>query len=148
MKVYHLLSTNSPYKKDDFVTGIVYDEIDTFGIFVAVDHRYSAMLPKNELFSPLKIGDIIKARVVEVREDGKLTLSLREKSHVQMDQDAELIMNKLTVAGGFLPYHDKSDAESIKAEFHISKNAFKRAIGKLYKSGKITLSDDGIKLIK
>jgi predicted RNA-binding protein (virulence factor B family) len=148
MKVYHLLSSISPYHKDDIVSGIVYDEIDSFGIFVAVDNCYSAMLPKNELFSPVKIGDIIKARVVDVREDGKLTLSLREKSHVQMDKDAELIVNKLTAAGGFLPYHDKSDAESIKAEFNISKNAFKRAIGKLYKSGNITLSDEGIELIK
>ncbi len=147
MKVYQLLSSNSPYKKDDMVSGIVYDEIDAFGIFVAVDNRYSAMLPKNELFSPVKIGDIIKARVAEVREDGKLTLSLRDKSYVQMDKDAETIMNKLTAAGGFLPYHDGSDAEAIKAEFRISKNAFKRAIGKLYKSGNIILSEDGIRLV-
>lgn len=148
MKVYHQLSTNSPYKKDDMVSGIVYDEIDAFGIFVAVDNRYSAMLPKNELFSPIKIGDVIKARVTEVREDGKLTLSLREKSYVQMDKDADLIMAKLTAAGGFLPYHDKSDTEAIKAEFKISKNAFKRAIGRLYKSGNIILSEDGIRLTK
>ena len=148
MKVYHLLSTNSPYKKDDMVTGIVYDEIDAFGVFVAVDNQYSAMLPKNELFSPVKIGDTVKARVVEVREDGKLTLSLREKSHVQMDTDAGTIMTKLSAAGGFLPYHDGSDPEAIKKEFNISKNAFKRAIGKLYKAGTITISEDGIHSVK
>ncbi len=148
MKVYSLLSANSPYKKDDIVSGIIYDEIDTFGIYVAVDNRYSAMLPKNEIISSVKIGDIIKARVVEVREDGKLTLSLREKSYIQMDKDAEEILKKLKAAGGFLPYHDGTDAATIKAEFEISKNAFKRAIGKLYKSGNIIISENGIRLSK
>ncbi len=147
MKVYHLLSSHSPYKKDDLVSGIVYDEIEAFGIFIAVDNRYSAMLPKNEIFSPIRIGDMVKARVVEVREDGKLTLSLREKSHMQMDTDAEDILKKLKAAGGFLPFHDGSDAEVIKAEFRISKNAFKRAIGKLYKSGNITITEEGIRLV-
>lgn len=146
MKVYDLLSKTSPYKKNDFVTGIVYDEIDSFGIFVAVDNQYSGMLPKNEIFSPVKIGDTIKARVINVREDGKLTLSLREKSHIQMDTDADMIIKKLTSAGGSLPYHDGSDPEVIKQEFKISKNAFKRAIGKLYKDGIIQITEEGIKL--
>lgn len=146
MKVYDLLSTDSPYKKDDVVTGIIYDNIETFGAFVAVDYKYSAMLPKNELFSPVNIGDKIQARVIQVREDGKLTLSLREKSYLQMDSDSELILERLKSAGGFLPYHDKTDPEIIKTEINISKNAFKRAIGRLYKAGTITITDDGIRL--
>ncbi len=148
MKVYDTLSKTSPYKKDDMVTGIIYDEIDSFGIFVAVDNKYSAMLPKNEVFTPVKIGDIVKARVINVREDGKLTLSLREKAHVQMDADADLILTKLQAAEGYLPYNDASDPEKIKREFKISKNAFKRAIGKLYKAGTIQITDDGIRLSK
>lgn len=148
MKVYDSLIKTSPYKKDDIVTGIIYDEIDSFGIFVAVDNKYSAMLPRNEVFTPVKIGDIVKARVLNVREDGKLTLSLREKSHVQMDTDADLILTKLQTAGGYLPYNDATDPEKIKGEFKISKNAFKRAIGKLYKAGTIQITDDGIRLSK
>jgi predicted RNA-binding protein (virulence factor B family) len=148
MKVYDSLSKTSPYKKDDMVTGIIYDEIDSFGIFVAVDNKYSAMLPRNEVFTPVKIGDIVKARVINVREDGKLTLSLREKAHVQMDTDADLILAKLQTAEGYLPFNDDSDPEKIKAEFKISKNAFKRAIGKLYKAGNIQITDDGIRLSK
>lgn len=146
MKVYDLLETSSPYKKDDMVTGFVYDEIDAFGLFIAVDNRYSAMLPKNELFSSVKIGDTIDARVINVREDGKLTLSLREKSYLQIDQDSELIFARLNAAGGFLPFGDHSDPESIKKEFKMSKNAFKRAIGKLYKAGTIVITDEGIRL--
>lgn len=146
-KVYELLQTDSPYKKDDMVTGIIYDELDTYGVFVAVDNKYSAMLPKNELFSTYKIGDIIKARVINVREDGKLTLSLREKAHVQMDTDSILIMTKLKAEGGFLPFNDSSAPEEIKAEFKLSKNAFKRAIGGLYKAGSISITEDGIRLL-
>lgn len=147
MKVYDLLSEDAPYQKDDMVTGTVYEEIESYGVFVAVDNKYSAMIPKNELFSSLKVGDAIKARVINVRPDGKLTLSLREKSYVQMDSDSELIMKKLKASGGFLPFNDNSSPEEIKDEFKLSKNAFKRAIGKLYKTGAITLTEEGIRLV-
>jgi predicted RNA-binding protein (virulence factor B family) len=147
MKVYDLLSTDSTYKNGDTVTGIIYEELDTYGVFVAVDNKFSAMLPKNELFASVKIGDTIHARVINVREDGKLTLSLREKAYVQMDADSEMIMTKLKACVGFLPYNDSSDPEDIKTEFKISKNAFKRAIGKLYKAGSIIITDDGIRLV-
>ena len=147
MKVYDYLITDSDYKKDDIVTGIIYEKIDNFGVFVAVDYKYSAMIPNNELFRPLKVGDLITARVIEVKDDGKLSLSLRKKSYVQIDHDAEMIIEKLKEAGGFLPYHDRSDANEIKEFFHISKNAFKRAIGRLYKTATITISEDGIRLL-
>lgn len=147
MKVYHLLSTNSTYKKDDMVTGIVYDIIEEFGIYVAVDNMYSAMIPKNEHFSIVKIGDIIQARVVSVLPDGKLDLSLREKSYIQMDADSEIIMKKLKASGGSMPFNDSSTPEDIKNEFKMSKNAFKRAIGGLYKTGAIIITDKGIQLI-
>ncbi len=147
MKVYDDLSTDSPYQKDEAVTGFVYEAIEAFGLFVAVDHKYSAMLPKNEVFSPIKVGDTIQARVIQVREDGKLTLSTRQKAYLQMDSDTEMILEKLKKADGFLPFHDGSAPEEIKSEFNISKNAFKRAIGRLYKSGTITITEEGIQLI-
>lgn len=144
MKVYELLQTASPYKKDEMVTGIVYEILESFGAFVAVDNKYSAMIPNNQLFSPLKVGEVVHGRIQNVREDGKLTISLREKAHIQMDSDATIIMDELKAADGFLPFHDKSDPEQIKARFHISKNAFKRAIGRLYKAGAITITENGI----
>ncbi len=147
MKVYEVLSTESPYKKDDMVTGIVYDELEAFGVFVAVDNKYSAMIPKNELFSNIKIGNTIHARVINIRPDGKLTLSLREKSYLQRNSDSDMILVKLKASEGFLPYNDNTAAEVIKNEFKISKNAFKKAIGKLYKEGAIKITDDGIRLI-
>ncbi len=148
MKVYDLLSLTSPYQKDDMVDGIVYESIESFGVFVAVDHKYSAMIPNNELYRRFRIGETVHARVIQVREDGKLTLSLREKSHIQMDADSAMITERLNAAGGFLPFSDSTDAEIIRKEFRISKNAFKRAIGRLYKAGIISITDDGIRSLK
>lgn len=148
MKVYDLLSTDSTYQVDDMVTGIVYEYLDAYGAFVAVDNKYSALIPKQELYNKAMVGETITARVIEVREDGKLTLSPRQKSYLQMDTDSAFIMEKLQDAEGFLPYHDKSDAEEIKEVFHLSKNAFKRAIGRLYKSGAISIEENGIRAIK
>lgn len=147
MKVYDLLSTGAPYKKDDAVTGIVYEILDSFGVFVAVDNKYSAMIPHNEIFVPIKIGDSITGRITQVRDDGKLTISLREKSYIQMDSDAVMIMDKLKAADGILPYNDKSDPADIKSTFNLSKNSFKRAIGRLYKAGAITITEDGIRIV-
>ncbi|MCI8408540.1 MAG: RNA-binding protein [Lachnospiraceae bacterium] len=148
MKIYDFLSTGSPYKKEDMVTGRVYETSDNFGVFVAVDNQYSALIPKQEVFKPLYPGMEIMARVSNVREDGKLTLSLREKSFIQMDEDAKIIYERLSASPkGMLPFHDKSNAEIIKREFHLSKNAFKRAIGRLMKEGKIRIEKDGIYLL-
>lgn len=144
MKVYDYLSTDSPYVKDDRVTGTVYEIINTIGAFVAVDNKYAGYIPLSDIYGTTKAGDVITARVDEVREDGKLTLKLREKAYIQMDADSALIYEKLQAAGGHLPYHDKTSPEVIKKEFGLSKNAFKRAIGRLYKQGKISLSDKGI----
>ena len=130
------------------VAGTIYDISDKFGAFVAVDNKYSALIPAHELFRDVQIGQRIHARVKEVRPDGKLTLSIREKTHFQMDKDCSLIMKHLEALGGFLPFHDKSSPESIKREFQLSKAAFKRAIGRLYKNKAITISDDGIHIIR
>ncbi len=148
MKVYDYLDCNSPYHKNDRVMGIVYEILDSFGAFVAVDNRYCALIPTKELYRPLKVGDSVEARVTQVKEDGKLDLSIREKSYIQLDDDAEMIFVKLQEAGGFLPFHDKTDSEIIKAQFGFSKNAFKRAIGRLMKEGRITISDTGITEIR
>ena len=147
MDLYSRLSLLSPYQKDDMVKGTVYQVHEQFGAYVAVDNKYSALVPKKELHCELKPGDEIEARVLEVKEDGKLDLSLRQKAYVQMDADSALILDKLKQAGRSLPYHDKSSAEEIKKEFNLSKAAFKRAIGRLYKERAIVIEKDGIRLV-
>ena len=146
MKLYPYLRTDSPYHKDDRVTGRVYETSNNFGAFVAVDDVYSGLIPKKDLFYPLAPMQSVEARIAAVLPDGKLTLTLREKAHVQMEGDAALVLSALRSAGGFLPYHDKSSAEDIKARFSLGKNAFKRAIGHLYRDRLITIDEDGIRL--
>lgn len=145
MHVYDYLSGNAPYQKDDRVDGIVYETIEEFGTYVAVDNIYSAMIPRREVVNILRPGTRVNARVTNVLPDGRLELSLREKAYLQMDTDSAHIMELLKEAGGFLPYHDKSNPEAIKAKFGLTKNAFKRAIGHLYKSGLIVIEETGIR---
>ena len=144
MKIYDYLSCESPYKKGDKVHGRIYEITDSFGCFVAVDDEFSALIPHNEMTRELKVGEEVDARVKEVTEEGKLTLSLQEKVKVQMGMDAERIYSRLEEAGGYLPFHDKTSPEIIKREFQISKAAFKRAIGRLMKQKKIQIKEDGI----
>ena len=148
MNVYNYLKPNHPYKKEDHVTGTIYETSKNFGAFVAVDNQYPGLIPKKELVSPLVPGDIVHARITSLREDGKMNLSLREKSYKQIGSDSELIYQELVNHNGFLPLHDKSSPEEIKKVLHLSKASFKRAVGHLLKEKKIELTENGICLIK
>lgn len=144
MRVYELLSKDSPYNKDDEVQGIIYDISDNFGAFVAVDNQFSALIPKKESFGNLKVGQVVHARVTAVKPDGKLDLSIKDKIPMQMDKDAEMILKKMEKLGGELPFTDKADPEIIKKEFQMSKNAFKRAVGRLLKEKKVEITEKTI----
>lgn len=148
MKVYELLRKDSPYQKDDEVEGIIYDTSEKFGIFVAVDNRFSALIPKKEAYGNLRVGKSVHARVAAVKPDGKLDLSIRDKIPMQMDKDAELILKKIESYGGKLPFTDKADPERIKKEFNLSKNAFKRAVGRLLKEKKVEIGENSITICK
>lgn len=146
MKVYDLLRQDSPYQKDDMVEGIVYDTSAEFGVFVAVDNQYSALIPKKEAQGKWKVGQVVKARVTEVKADGKLDLSVRDKIPMQMSKDADMIWERIKEYGGELPFNDKADPEVIQNEFGLSKNAFKRAVGRLLKEDKIVIGEKNIKV--
>ena len=146
MKVYHHLKLDSPYKKDDRVNGLVYEISDNFGAFVAVDDMYSGLIAKKEFFGNVKVGDRITARVVAVKEDGKLDLSIREKALTQILIDAEKVLQVIESFDGALPFNDKANPEVIKREMQMSKNEFKKAVGHLLKSGKIEITEKSIRL--
>ncbi len=143
--LYGLLSMDSPYQKDDMVTGRVYEFSSNFGTFIAVDDCYSAMIPVHEDCSMLQIGDVIEAKVANVKPDGKLDLTRREKAYVQMDADAEKVMQIIESYNGELPFNDKASSEVIRHETKLSKNAFKRAVGRLYKERRIEITENGIR---
>ena len=145
MNVYENLRNDSPYQKDDRVTGRVYETSNQFGAFVAVDDLYSALIPKKELYGEVELGKSVSARVVQVQEDGRLVLSIREKAYIQIDQDAEKILELLDSYEGALPFTDKASPEVIKYETGMSKNEFKRAVGHLLKAGKIQIGEKSIR---
>ena len=141
------LRADSPYQKDDMVTGIAYVVKRDFGALVAVDNKYAGFIPENEYFRPIKIGEELKdLRVIKVREDGKLDLSLRQLAHKQMQDDAGLILETMYKNQGVLPLNDKSHPGAIQRKLHISKRAFKRAVGQLLKEGKVEQTEWGLRL--
>ncbi len=148
MKVYPYLSTESPYAAEDEVTGMIYEISPNFGAFVAVDDKYSALIAKKELYGELKVLQQVTARVVKVKEDGKLDLSIRQKAHLQMDTDAQRLLELLSENGGKLPIGDKSAPELIREWTGMSKNEFKRAEGRLYKERKIQVAPEQITLVR
>lgn len=145
MKVYPYLSSQSPYQKDAWVEGRVYEINENLGVFVAVDDKYFGLIPIKEVYDKCQPGEVVKARVTKVREDGKLDLSLREKAYLQMNSDVEHILKVIDEFDGVLPFNDRVSPEIIKREFHLSKNAFKRAIGHLLKEGKIEITEKSIR---
>ena len=148
MKVYPLLRTDSPYQKNDMVRGTVYGISREVGVFVAVDDRYSALIPRREVYGRMFIGQQVEARVADVKADGKLDLSVRGRIPEQMDADAQQIMERIEKNGGCLPFTDKADPERIKMEFGMSKAAFKRAVGRLLKQGKVTIDENQGKILQ
>ena len=135
MEIKDALKSNSPYKKGDRVTGTVY-HVGKSGVLVAVDDTYDGRIPKQEMKGIYHAGDTVEVRVANVLDDGKLTLSLRDFAHVQMLQDSDVLLGLMEEMGGKLPVGDKSDPEEIKRLTGLTKKAFKRAVGKLYKEGK------------
>lgn len=147
MKTNRILSSNSPYKVDDKVHGIIYRINKDMGAFVAVDNKYDAMIPKKELYWTYRIGDKIEARVTKVRDDGKLALSLREKGQIQTDEDVINVLTKMIKNGGVLMLNDNSSPDEIKNQLNMSKGAYKKVIGRLLKDKKIEIIEKGIKLL-
>lgn len=146
MKIHRYLKEADKYQKDDMVRGIIYEMNSELGAFVAVENEFYGLIPKKEIHKTMQVGDEITARVTEVREDGKLNLSPNKKAYMQMDEDAETILKVIEEYDGVLPYGEKVSPEIIARDFGLSKNAFKRGVGRLYKEGKIDIEEKSIKI--
>ncbi|MBQ8640283.1 MAG: S1 RNA-binding domain-containing protein [Lachnospiraceae bacterium] len=148
MRIYDYLQPNDRYQVGDQVEGTIYRINPDMGAFVAVDNRYFGMIPNRELFDNYRSGDVVSARITQIREDGKLNLAIRDKAYLQIRSDAERILSVLNDFGGVLPFGEKADPEVIKSRMKMSKNAFKRALGHLLKEGRIETGEDSIRLIR
>lgn len=148
MKVYKYLKIAGDYEKDDEVDGIVYEINENIGAFVAIDDEYHGLIPKKELHEKLHVGDRVRGRVTDVREDGKINISIHHKAYIQMAEDGEKVLSVIEEYDGVLPYNDKASPEVIYRDFQMSKAAFKRAVGGLFKERKIEITENSIRIVK
>lgn len=146
MKLYGYLEPLSGYEKGQEFTGTVYEYKKGMGAFVAIGDKYSGLVHENELYSKVMVGDVVHGRIINIREDGKADLGLRAPAYMQMNEDSEMVYDVIKSYRGVLPFTDKADADRIKKEFGLSKNAFKRAVGHLLKERKIIITEDTIEL--
>ena len=147
MKIRDYLTSDSPYKEGEWVEGIVYSIHKDYGAFVAVDKKYDAMVENKDIIGVLEIGEPINFRISKVKKDGRLNLVLKNLSHVEINDNAEILFNIIKNRGGFLDLNDKSEPEKIKEICGMSKSSFKKAVGRLLKNKKIQFEGNGIKLI-
>jgi len=116
------------------------------GFIADINGTHRGILYKNEVFQPLKIGQEIDGFIKKVRDDKKIDLCLQKPGYKATDALSRKIMDKLQQRGGFIAVTDKCRPKVIADLFGVSKKAFKKAIGKLYKKRLITLEKDGIQL--
>lgn len=145
MRIESFLEADTPYQLGEQVAGTVYSVHPQIGAFVAVDNHYYGLIPQRELVGDIKVGEYVNVRITRILPDGKLDLAIRQTIANQIDDDVSLIETMLKEAGGFLPYGDKSDPDELRRVFKMSKKAFKRAVGVLFKAQKIEFVNGGIK---
>lgn len=144
MKVDDFFENDIKLKENDWVNGEVYSFNSDIGAFILVEGKYNGMLPNVEIMGIPRIGDNVRLRVKHIKEDGKIDLTTSNRSHIELNKDADQIYSILKDNGGFLRVDDKSDPKIIRRVFNMSKGQFKKSIGRLYKQRKIIFKDNGI----
>jgi len=139
-----LISDTRGYTAGDEVEGLIFEETD-LGFKVLIEGKFEGLIYKNEVFSPVALGDKITAYIKKVRGDGKIDLLIEAPGREKYEKGAEKILQMLK-ENQFLPLHDKSSPEDIQKTLGMSKKHFKQSIGQLYKDKKIKLMPDGIAL--
>lgn len=134
------------YREGDQVQALVYQHTP-IGYKCIVDNLHHGLIYENEVFKPVELEQTVTAYVKNVREDGKIDLTLSAAAKERTGDLATLILEKLRNNGGTIDLGDKSDPDQIKATFFCSKKDFKKAIGKLYKDRKIEIEPFRIRLI-
>ncbi len=144
----HLQNDKLSVAEGDEVSLLVWQKTD-LGYTVIINHAHKGLVFENEIFQDLHVGEKLKGYVKKVRDDNKIDISLQAIGYLKFnDANSELIFNALKENQGFLPLTDKSSPEAIYSQFGISKKAFKKSIGALYKLKKILIETSGIRLLE
>ena len=134
-------------KEEEEVGLLIWQKTD-IGYNVIINNIHKGLIFDNEIFTTLRVGDKLQGFVKKIREDGKIDVAIQAAGYRKTnDANSERILKKLSENAGFLPFTDKSDPDEIYEQFGISKKAFKKSIGALYKQKAISLEKDGIRLL-
>ncbi|HPY56216.1 MAG TPA: S1-like domain-containing RNA-binding protein [Sedimentibacter sp.] len=147
MNLFKVLRTDSPYKVNDIVRGTVFSLKRGLGAMVAVDNKYLGLIHEGEIIKPLHSGQSVEVRVSNIKEDGKLDLSLKDAPRLQIDKDGEKILKVLIRNKGSLPLNDDSSPEEVNKILGMSKSSFKKASGRLMKRRLIIMTKNGIEML-
>jgi len=147
MNLFKVLRTDSPYKVNDIVKGTVFSLKRGLGAMVAVDNKYLGLIHEGEIIKPLHPGQSVEVRVSNIKEDGKLDLSLKDAPRLQIDKDGEKILKVLIRNKGSLPLNDDSSPEEVNKILGMSKSSFKKASGRLMKRRLIIMTKNGIEML-
>ena len=146
-------SKTNKFLDNESIDLVKYDEVDILvshitdkGANAIINGKYKGLIYLEDIFEDIRTGDKMKAFVKKVRSDKKIDLVLHAEGYRSIEPNANYLMDELKAAGGFLPFHDKTDPETIKNELGLSKKSFKRAIGSLYKDKQIVITKDGIEM--
>jgi predicted RNA-binding protein (virulence factor B family) len=146
-KVEHYFSEEpAKYKHGDAVDLLVWQKTD-LGFKVIIDNQYPGLLYENQLFQYVHTGDRLQGYISTVRPDGKIDVALQQTGQTQTQTFADELLQYLKDHDGVCDLGDKSEADDIYEQFHVSKKVYKRAIGDLYKKRLIMISTKGIKMI-
>lgn len=145
-KVDKFLNNTPPaYEYNQEVSLLIYEE-NELGFKAIINNQHSGLLFRNEVFSRIQIGDLLKGYIKNVREDTKIDLSIKPLGFAKIGGLADQVLEELRRQKGFIPVNDKTDPDTIYRLFNSSKKAFKQAIGTLYKQQLIRIENDGIYL--
>ncbi len=147
-------SKTNAFLDNSLVLLSAYDEVDLiashpspYGWNMIVNQKHLGLVYEDEIFQKITPGDQLQGFVKKVRSDGKIDLTLQRHGYRAIEPNAKQILDELEASGGFIELNDKSDPNDIKEVFQLSKKSFKKAIGTLYKSKKIVIEKDGIRLV-
>lgn len=143
-RIAAMLRQPPPFAVDDWVQGEAWRKEPKLGVFVIVEKRYLGLLPESEPHE-LERGSVAKFRISQVLIDGKIQLSLRRTAYEELADDAERVLTRLKL--GNCRVRDATDPDFIRAQFGLSKKAYKRAVGRLLKQGLVCFDDQGYVLV-
>lgn len=141
--IKYLSNDTLDLKKFDKVSLLI-SHITDRGANAIVNSKHKGLIYKEDIFEDIRTGDQLEGWVKKIRPDGKIDIVLQEEGYRSIEPNAQYIYEELAANDGFLPLHDKSDADDIQSQLGLSKKSFKKAIGTLYKDQKILIKEDGI----